>query len=949
VEIEPGKTLNINPDLSSAETRRLMNLLIEHKEAFAWDYMDMKGIPSELCTHHIYIKEECRPICQPQRRMNPNLKEIVKEELQKLLNAGFIYPISDSEWVSPLVIVPKNNGKWRVCVDYRALNKATQKDHFPLPFIDQVLDNLAGKKYFSFLDGFSGYNQIQIAPQDQDKTTFTSPWGTFSYKVLPFGLCNAPATFQRAVIGIFSDMVNDCMEIFMDDFTPYGTDFEDALSNLEKVLKRCKQSHLSLSTEKCHMMMREGVVLGHFISYAGIQVDPAKIQVILDIPTPSTQKEVRSFLGHAGYYRRFIKKFSKLASPLFFLLTKDVNFRWTDDCALSFADLKQRLSTAPILRGPNWALPFHISSDASDTAIGAVLGQQEDKEPYAIYYISKNMAPAELNYTVTEREFLAVVYAINKFRHYVTGYPTFIHTDHTTIKYLMNKPITNARVTRWLLLLQEFDITIVDRPGKENVVADFLSRLHINDDNSPVDDSFPDEHLFAVSAHSPWYADIANYLVAGKVPPHLSPRERRKIIQKSVRYSWIGGYLFYTGLDQEIRRCVRDDEVYDLLKACHDGPCGGHFAAKRTGHKVLRMGYYWPNIFQDAKNYVQACDSCQRMGQPTHRDEMPLQPQVVLEPFERWAMDFVGPIHPPSNQKVYILVCTDYMTKWVEAKALIRASEEVVLAFLFENIFVRFGVPRELVTDGGPPFTSHKFEALLSKYHVLHRIASPYHPQGNGQVESTNKVIEAILTKTVRENHKDWSDRLHEALWAYRTTWRSTTGFSPYELVYGKSPVFPIEFEIKTLRTASPVNLDLTMAQKARLQQLNELDEKCLDAIHQTTVIQQQRTKWHDRIIKKKLFQKGDWALLYDSRFKEFQGKLRTRWLGPYEVDTVFPNGTVRLITIDGSNTHLHANGHRLCLYQRPLSKAEFKTSCTADTDYQILNGTELAPSPSEL
>jgi hypothetical protein len=250
VEIEPGKSLNINPDLSSIETRRLMKLLIEHKEAFSWDYMDMKGISSKLCTHHIYIKEDCRPICQPQRRMNPNLKEIVKEELQKLLNVRFIYPISDSEWVSPLVIVPKKNGKWRVCVDYRALNKATQKDHFPLPFIDQVLDNLAGKKFFSFLDGFSGYNQIKIAPQDQDKTTFTIPWGTFSYKVLPFGLCNAPATFQRTVIGIFSDMVNDCMEIFMDDFTPYGTDFDEALSNLEKVLQRCIQSHLSLSTKK---------------------------------------------------------------------------------------------------------------------------------------------------------------------------------------------------------------------------------------------------------------------------------------------------------------------------------------------------------------------------------------------------------------------------------------------------------------------------------------------------------------------------------------------------------------------------------------------------------------------------------------------------------------------------------------------------------------------------
>jgi hypothetical protein len=573
------------------------------------------------------------------------------------------------------------------------------------------------------------------------------------------------------------------------------------------------------------------------------------------------------------------------------------------------------VSTAPILRGPDWTLPFHISSDASDTAIGAVLGQEEDHLPYAIYFISKNMSPAELNYTVTEKEFLVVIYAINKFRHYITRYSTFVHTDHSTIKYLMNKPITNARVTRWLLLLQEFYITIVDRPGKENVVADFLSRLTVNDDN-PVDDSFPDEYLFAVSAHSPWYADIANYLVAGKLPSHLSYREKKSSVHQSARYSWIGGYLFNTGPDQEIRRCVREDEVYDILKACHDGPCGGHFADKRTAYKILRMGYYWPSIFKDAKKYVKACDSCQRVGQPNHRDEMPLNPQVVLEPFDRWALDFIGPINPPSNQKVYILVCTDYMTKWVEAKALHRATEEAVIKFLFTDIFTRFGMPRELVTDGGPPFSSHGFKATLQKYHIQQRMTTPYHPQANGQVESTNKVIEAILTKTVKENRKDWSNRLLEALWAYRTTWRNTTGFSPYELVYGKSVVFPVEFEIKTLRTALSANLDLTDAQTARLQQLNELEEKRLDAIQQTTVIQQQRSQWHDKNIKNKQFQKGNWALLYDSRFKEFQGKLRTRWLGPYEVDTIFPNGTVRLLTIDDSRTPLLVNGHRLRLYQ---------------------------------
>eukprot|EP00253_Pinus_taeda_P006309 PITA_06309 len=663
-------------------------------------------------------------------------------------------------------------------------------------------------------------------------------------------------------------MLNDSMEIFMDDFTPYGVSFEDALQNLEKVLKRCIQAHLSLSTEKCHMMMSEGIVLGHFISSQGIQVDPSKILVIQNLSVPKTQTDVRSFLGHAGYYKRFIKDFSKIAFPLFVLLMKNAEFEWTNSCQKTFEELKHQLSTAPILRGPDWNLPFHISSDASDIAIGVVLGQEENHLPYAIYFISKNMTPAELNYTVIEKEFLAVIYAINKFRHYITGYSTFVHTDHSAIKYLMNKFVTNDRVTRWLLLLQEFDITIVDRPGKENVVADFLSRLK-TDNDIPVDDSFPDEYLFAVSAHSPWYADIANYLVARKLPSHLSYREKRRIVQQSA--------------------------------------------------------------------------SCQRMGQPNHRDQMPLNPQVVSEPFERWALDFIGPINSPSNQRTYILVCTDYMTKWVEAKALIRANEEAVLAFLFEEIFTRFGIPRELVTDGGPPFNSHGFKFTLHKYHIQHRMTTPYHPQANGQVESTNKVLEAILTKIVKDNWKDWSQRLPEALWAYRTTWRNTTGFSPYELVYGKNAVFPVEFEIKTLRTALAVNIDLTDVQTARLQQLLELDEKRLDAIHQTNMIQQQRMKWHEKIIKHKQFQKGNWALLYDSRFENFRGKLRTRWLGPYEVDAVFPNGMVRLLTIDDAKTPLLVNGHRLHIYQRPVSKEYFKTACMTDIHYLFL-GESSAP-----
>eukprot|EP00253_Pinus_taeda_P020193 PITA_20193 len=496
-----------------------------------------------MYSSYIYIKEDCKPVRQPQRRMNPTLKDIIKEELQKLLDAGFIYPISDCEWVSPLVLVPKKN-----------------------------------------------------------------------------------------------------VEIYMDDFTPYGSNFQEALSNLGKVLDKCIEMNLSLSPEKCEFLMTEGTVLGHAIYQQGLQVDPNKVAIIQRVPPPQKVRDVRSFLGLARYYRRFIKDFSKLASLLFGILGKDTEFIWSANCQEALDTLKSKLMTAPILRGPNWALPFHIHTNASNKAIGAALGQIDENLPYAIYFISKNLSKAELNYTVTEKELLAVMHSLNKFRHYIIGYQIFVHTDHATIRYLMNKPDVNARIIRWLLLLQQFDLTIVDKP------------------------------------------------------------------------------------DQILRRCVREEEVFDILLTCHDEPCGGHFVAKRTAFKILQAGYYWPTLHQYVRRYPSRCDQCQRMGKPTPKDEMPVQPQVTFEPFEKWGMDFVGPINPPSKQKQYIIVCTDYLTKWVETKAIKEATEEKVAEFLRENIFYKFGYPRELVTYHGSQFTSNLIEDLLTHHTIKNRTFTPYHP-----------------------------------------------------------------------------------------------------------------------------------------------------------------------------------------------------------------------------
>ncbi|GJW18860.1 reverse transcriptase domain-containing protein [Tanacetum coccineum] len=356
--------------LNDDEKNALLKVLKSHKRAIAWKITDIKGIDPHFCTHKILMLDDYKPMVQSQRRVNPKIHEVIKKEVLKLLDAGMIYPISDSPWVSPVHCVPKKGGitvvaneeneliltrlvtGWRVCIDYRKLNEATRKDHFPLPFMDQMLERLAGNEFYCFLDGFSGYFQIPIDPQDQEKTTFTCPYGTFAYRRMPFGLCNAPGTFQRCMMAIFHDMIEKTMEVFMDDFSVFGDSFDSCLSNLEKMLKRCEDTNLVLNWEKCHFMCREGIVLGHKISKSGIEVDRAKVDVIAKLPHPTTVKGVRSFLGHAGFYRRFIQDFSKIARPLYHFFGRKTPFVFSKDCIDAFETLKKKLTEAPILVVP---------------------------------------------------------------------------------------------------------------------------------------------------------------------------------------------------------------------------------------------------------------------------------------------------------------------------------------------------------------------------------------------------------------------------------------------------------------------------------------------------------------------------------------------------------------------------------------------------------------------
>ncbi|GJX10679.1 reverse transcriptase domain-containing protein [Tanacetum coccineum] len=406
-----------------------------------------------------------------------------------------------------------------------------------------MLERLAGNEYYCFLDGFLGYFQIPIYPHDQEKTTFTYPYETFAYRRMPFGLCNAPGTFQRCMMAIFHDMIEKMMEVFMDDFLVFGNSFENCLSRVDKMLQRCEDTNLCLNWEKSHFMVKEGIVLGHKISKKGIEVDKAKIDVIAKLPHPTTVKD--------------------------------------------------------------WDLPFELMCDASDFAI--------------------------------------------------------VYTDHSTLKYLFAKKDSNAILLRWVLLLQEFDFNVIDTKGAENLAADHLSRLENPYENvldpKEVNEKFPLETLNMVTSRSnsstPWFADYANYHAGNFIVKGMSSQQKNKFFKDVKHYFWDDPYLFKICADQMIRRCVAGQEAVDILTACHSGPTGGHYGANYTAKKVFDSGFYWPTIYKDAHDLVTRCDTCQRQGKISQRDEMPQNSIQVCEIFDVWGIDFMGPF-PSLRGNKYI-------------------------------------------------------------------------------------------------------------------------------------------------------------------------------------------------------------------------------------------------------------------------------------------------------
>ncbi|RDY03365.1 Retrovirus-related Pol polyprotein, partial [Mucuna pruriens] len=475
-------------------------------------------------------------------------------------------------------------------------------------------------------------------------------------------------------------------------------------------------------------MVTEGLVLGHLVSNRGIEVDKEKIDIIASLPNPTSVLEVRSFLGHAGFYRRFIKNFSKIALPLSKLLQKDMEFKFDQPCIEAFQKLKNRLTSAPTLQAPNKDVSFELMCDASNSALGAVLGQRAGvRTPtHVIAYASRKLDPIQLNYTTTKKELLVIIFVLDKFRAYLLGSKIVVFSDHAALRFL-------------------------DKKGAENSVADHLSRIEREDDLMPIRDEFLDEQLLHITTHTPWFANMCNFVVASQFPPKASR------LQNDAKY-YIWDDTTYG--DFVMIKCIPDAKINLLLQFCHAAPRRGHHGSTWTARKVLDCGFYWPTIFRDAYQFVSTCKKCQKARVAiSRRHEMPQQPILFYEVLDVWGIDFMGPF-PVSNGYSYILLVVDYMSRWVEAIANKTNDAKVVIDFLKFNIFCQFGMSKVLISDQGSHFYNRVMSSLLHKYGVVHRIATAYHPRPTTKL----KEIKKTLQKMTNPKRKDWSRLLEEAL-----------------------------------------------------------------------------------------------------------------------------------------------------------------------------------------
>ena len=849
-----------------------------------------------LVKHHIDTQGH-QPIRQRPYRSSRKDKGEIEKLVKEMYNAGIIQD-SRSPWAAPVILVEKKGGEKRFCVDFRKLNVVTKKDSYPLPRIDDTLDSLYGMKFFTTIDLASGYWQIELDEESKEKTAFIIDNELYEFTRMPFGLCNAPATFQRLMNQALRGVIGKKALVYLDDVIIFSKSAEDHERDLQEVFYLLRKAGLRIKLKKCQFFKKSVEYLGHVISDNGIQPDPGKIEKIKNYPTPKSVDEISSFLGLAGYYRRFIPNYGSIAKPLNQKKTKeckDTPFEWTADDQAAFDKLRTALITPPILAYPDFAKEFILFTDACDYGIGAVLSQEQENGEVVIAYASRQLRKPELKYATVEKEALAVVFAIKQFRHYLSGAPFKVVSDHCPLQWLAKQKDNNGRLGRWAVLLESFDYKIVYRPGKKHQNADCLSRLRVSAISAgPVNDT---SLLINEQAKDALCQNIRSYLSNGILTETV--KNSLPIWVKEIELFFVKeGILLRRDSDSRKRR--RNEEQaqivlpYSLrrpvLRELHDDSSAGHLAFIRTFRKVSAL-FYWPDIRKDIKEYCDTCPTC--VANTKSRVKALLHPhELATAPFQVIGIDFLGPIKPPSLKgNTFIMVITDYFSKWVEAIAMPNQTALATAETLYNTIIQRHGPPKAIVTDRGTNFTSRIFKSLCDRFGIRHRLTTAYHPASNGETERFNRTLTSMLRKILKDGlHQNWEDLLGDVCFAYRSTVHESTLETPYFLVHGRDPNFKISNFLEPPLTLTPTASDYVANLVNRLrysfQRAREENEKAR---------KRQKEQYDKRAVNLQ-YKIGDRVLLDVRVVNEGDSRKFTSYFrGPYRVVKVFDNRTVEI------------------------------------------------------
>ncbi|KAL5555160.1 hypothetical protein UlMin_037396 [Ulmus minor] len=919
------KTCKIGSSLTGQLRTDLINFLRDHRDVFAWSHEDMPGIDPKVIVHRLNIDPSFRPVKQKRRTFNAERYMAINTEVDKLLKADFIREANYPEWIANVVLVKKANGNWRVCVDFTDLNKACPKDSFPLPRIDQLVDATVGHELLSFMDAYSGYNQIRMHQPDQEHTAFLTDQGLYCYKVMPFGLKNAGATYQRLVNKMFKQQIGKTMEVYVDDMLVKSLKADEHINNLRESFEVLREYKMKLNPAKCDFGVTSGKFLGFMVNHRGIEANPAKIQALLNMESPRKVKEVQSLTGRVAALNRFISRATDKCQPFFRALRKGKDFSWTAECEQSFQELKTYLGRPPLLSKPQEGESLILYLAVSKGAVSSALIREEEGVQWPIYYTSKSLLDAETRYPEVEKLALALMIAARKLRPYFQAHTIIVPTKFP-LKQILQKPDTSGRLAKWSIELGEFDILFKPRTTiKGQALADFIAEFTYQPTNLELAKELVPSpsslwHLY-VDGSSTDNCSGAGVILGEKMASYLEkakellgqfntvtitqiPRNENTNADALARLA--------TGLEDSLLKTVpleildepsidkrqQVDAISDkptwmdpIITYLRDGTLPqDKFEARRLRYRSAR--YFLDKDKLRKRSFSSPSLTCLNEDQAN-----------MWKPF-KWSSTGTQSTptgillaHHPSRLTRFFAI--DYYTKWVEAEALAKITEQNVTNFIWKHIICRFGIPRELVSDHGTQFENERLRSTCRNLGITKIFSSPAHPKSNGQVEAVNKTIKYTLKKKLEKSKGAWVDELPLVLWSYRTSFRTTTGETPFSLAYGVDAVVPVELGIPTFRIENftEENNDVLLALASDL-----LEEKRDKAQLRATALQQTVARHYNSKVKLRRFTKGDLVIrrIFLNTKEKGVGVLGPNWEGPYRVRAILRSGTYELETLGG-------------------------------------------------